>query len=99
MRVTVLPAMIAAGEAEIAAVTGSHAHMTGAETVIAATPGAVQLTVYVIVPATVSVKTCLPVKGIAPVKGGLLAGHAVFVLRLEALQVEPAEAVHVSVIG
>ena len=45
VRVTVLPAMIAAGETEIAAVTGSHVHTIEVDTVTAATPGAVQLSV------------------------------------------------------
>jgi hypothetical protein len=45
VRLTVLPAMIAAEEAEIAAVTGSHVHTTGADTVTAATPGAAQFSV------------------------------------------------------
>jgi hypothetical protein len=51
------------------------------------------------VPFTVSVKVCLPVAGTVPEKGGLLAVHLEFVLKLDAVQVEPADAVQVIVTG
>jgi hypothetical protein len=51
------------------------------------------------VPLTVSVRVCLPLAGIVPLKGGLLAVHVEFVLRALAIQVEPDVTAHVSVSG